>query len=152
MDFSRFESLCRAMCEAAACPMPAMARTEAGAAAIALGLQGVEITLGYDPDRSPRHAFVLVRFGPLPQGRELPACIALLRTNCLMLRAGAPSLGSDPQTQDIVLQHAVPLDAASPVALYQAIVAFVDVAVRWRENHFLENAAPPDEGWLRSLT
>jgi hypothetical protein len=137
MDVSRFESLCEAMCEAAACRMPPVARGDDGAAAIALSLKGVEVTLAYDPARGRGHAFVLVRFGALPQGRELQACTALLRTNCLMLRVGAPSFGSDSRTHDILLQHVIALDDVSPVDLYQAIAGFVDVAARWQETFFL---------------
>lgn len=137
MTAAIFDSLCGALCELAACDMPPVAANPAGARAVSLMLDGVELTLGHDPQRGAAHLFVLVRFGQLPQGRELPACLALLQANSHMLAAQGPGFGQDPVTGDILLQQGYAFGDITPQDLYQAIVRLGGIAREWRATHFL---------------
>ncbi|MBP6405383.1 MAG: hypothetical protein KA335_06980 [Ramlibacter sp.] len=132
-----FNDFCRALCEVAGCPMPEAAINDAGAAAIAFDVRGVEITVGHDPARADPLAFTVARFGPLPQERTLEACMALLETNAHMSGDNAPSFALDPATHDVLLVSARPMRATPPQSAYQAMVQLADIAVEWRDGHFL---------------
>ncbi len=140
MAVADFDQLCQGLCEVAGCAMPEQAVNEHGARAVSFRLDGVEVTLAQEEARGPRQAFVLTRFGRLPEGREHAACIALLQTNSLMLRSGSPSFGVDPLTSDVLLHHSVVLDEVNATELYNSIVRFVEIAHSKRATHFLDPA------------
>ena len=137
MSATQFENLCTGLCAVAACAPLQFAVNDAGARAASLMQDGVEVTLAHDPSRGSGHAFVQVRFGSLPEGRELAACIALLQTTSLMLSAQSPAFGLDPATGEVVLHHRCELRSTTPPDLYQMIVRLCGIARDWRDTHFL---------------
>ena len=61
MTIASFEDLCGGICDLAGSPVPDLTRDDDGRLAVALPMDGVEITLTHEPARSVTHFFVLRR-------------------------------------------------------------------------------------------
>lgn len=131
MAVASFETLCTGLCDLAGGCILEIDVTDQGVSAFALKVDGVNVTLGHDPRRGAQHVFLMASFGPLPEGRELPACLRLLEMNCLMLTADSPSFGRDPLTGEILLQARYAFSELTPHRLYEDIAHFVSLAREW---------------------
>lgn len=142
MAISSFEELCKGLCEVAGVTAPDMTPDPHGGIAVELEMTGVRVILAHDLKNQPDQALILAIFGPLPAGRELEACRALLNLNCQVHSLGY-AFGRNPATGDIVLKQRCPLGETSSVDLYQRLVEMVQGIRGWRDHHFMADAADP---------
>lgn len=136
MAIASFEDLCSAVCELGGAPVPALARDATGCLAVELALGDVRVTLTHEPSRSDSHFFLMAAFGPLPIGNELAACQALMDANAALLAHGGPCFSLHPLTHEVTLQHACPLDQATPHELYGQLQSLAAIARDVRERVF----------------
>ena len=118
MSHHRFESLCQGLFQCAGVSVPELPEDNVtGSTAVHITLDGVEVVVSHEPDLAEDHALFAVTFGPLPQGRELDACKALMRMNV----HGLPSrsvFGRNPQTGEIVLMQMLHQGQATAQDMY----------------------------------
>lgn len=147
MAIANFDELCKGLSEIAGVTPPPLEADKQGIIAFSVHLHEVAVSVAHAPQSSPGCAFVLIEFGKVPEGRELAAWTALLDANFLMMGESAPCFSRNPATGQVLLQYAYPFDRATALDLYQGIVKMVDIARRWREDHFLDTtslAAQPE--------
>jgi hypothetical protein len=140
MAVANFEELCKGLCEVTGTALPALNPDETGRVAMVLELQGIKFILAHQPHEAPATALLLAVFGPLPQGREVPACRALLALNCTVHTLGF-AFARHPASGDIVLKHLLALDACTAVDLFQRITQMAEGIEGWREHSFLAEEA-----------
>lgn len=138
MAIANFDELCKGLSEIAGVTPPALEPDEQGITAFSVHLHDVAVTVAHAPQSSPDCAFVLIEFGEVPRDRDLAVWTALLDANFLMMGESAPCFSRNPATGQVLLQYVYPFDTATALDLYQGIVKMVDIARRWREDHFLD--------------
>lgn len=141
MAIANFDELCKGLSEIAGVTPPALEADEQGIIAFSVHLHDVAVSVAHAPQSSPGCAFVLIEFGEVPKDSEIAAWTALLDANFLMMGESAPCFSRNPATGQVLLQYAYPFDTATALDLYQGIVKMVDIARRWREDHFLDSAS-----------
>ena len=138
MPALNFFDLAAQFCRAAGTQMPAIEPDHEGALAFTARLRGVDFTVTQHPASSPDHAYVLVAFGTLPEGRELQAARQLLHSNLLMLHAQGPAFSLNPGDNQVMLQHVCALAEASGHGLLAGMASAAESALQWRAGFFLE--------------
>jgi len=149
LAIANFEELCKGLSEIAGATPPALTPDDQGIIAFSVHLHEVAVSVAHAPQSAPGCAFVLIEFGEVPKDREQAAWTALLDANFLMMGESAPCFSRNPATGQVLLQYAYPFDKATALDLYQGIVKMVDIARRWREDHFLDTdalAGQPERG------
>ena len=141
MAIASFEDLCSGVCEIGGVPTPALARDDLGRSAMAMDIDGVEITLAHEPARSPQHAFLFAAFGPLPQGAELEACRELMNLNASLLRHGGACFSRHPTTGEVTLQSPYAFERATAIELYGRAHELASLVQRWRRRDFASSAS-----------
>lgn len=138
-----FADICRQVCERFGRPPPETAAPTHGIAAFSLQLDGVDVTLSAQ-ERVPDELLVHVDLGPVPANHAAAAWNALMEANYLLLGDGGPSFARNIMSGDALLQHAVHLGEEGAVDhLLEALADMVSVALRWRQDHFLDPATRP---------
>jgi hypothetical protein len=141
MTIASFEDLCGGICDLAGSPVPDLTRDDDGRLAVALPMDGVEITLTHEPARSVTHFFVLAALDALPQGDELAACRALMDTNAALLLRPGTGLCRHPQTGALLLQRVHALDDGTPVDVYGRMRELAEGIRGWQQTGLAPSGA-----------
>jgi hypothetical protein len=136
MATANFEELCRGLCDVAGAEPPDLTPDALGNCAIEVEFNDVRVILVHRPQSGPGRAGMRVIFGPLPAGRELQACRALLDINAQTQNLGT-TFGRNPATGEIVLKQEYVFADTTPVDLYGRIVSIVEGVRGWRQHHFI---------------
>jgi hypothetical protein len=144
MTVAAFQSLCEELCSYLHVPPVKPSSDPEAPAAFHLMRQGVRVDVLHFALTSPEHAFVMFDFGSIPYEEPKAARIllALLDINFMLMQPLPPVLGRNPDTDTIVLRYAIPLADATPAALLAQIDQGIELALEWRQDHFLRPDAP----------
>ena len=136
-----FRSLCSALCEAAALPVPEAGDLPDGTQAMEINLRGVRMILSHGPHTGPGHLQVLATFGALPADRTPEAARRLLELNAQVLGLGF-AFARHPWNGDILLRQAMPLPGTTGVELLQRLGEIAEGIEGWQSHHFLPSNTP----------
>jgi hypothetical protein len=121
---------------------PELHEHEDGVVAFSIDWREVAVQVVYMPAADASHALVLIELGAThvddDPAREVRILRALLHANLASMRFNPPVLGCRPDTDSAVLQFAFPLSQATPEQLHGYIDQGVNLALEWRQSHFLE--------------
>lgn len=137
MPANSIHDLVAQFCAAIGTPLTEVTPGADGTFAFSVTLRDVEVAVTHDPFHQPDAFVVHVFYGPVPSEKELAILCELLRANFNMDRAGDPAFSYDPETREVVLRCRYPLADASGEHLHAAIQDSIDIALQWREDHFL---------------
>lgn len=138
------QDLCARFCAIAQIPAPDSLEQHDGTVAFNIVWRDVTIDLMARPLIDPAHAFIVFHLGtPDPVHADFPRILqALLQTNFVNLHANQPVLSCHPDSGAIMLQWALALASATGEDLSRVIDDGVDLALQWRQSHFLVSADP----------
>lgn len=153
MPFASFTQFSAALCETAGVAAPELKADEQGLIAFHLAMGDVYVNVVHMAVPENEDAFVLVIFGLLPEQRKLEVLELLAETNFTMIGAGAPVLGLDPATAEVVLRQHIRLSEAEAADVLADIFRFTEAARQWRVDPTFEQLksagglAVPDHGF-----
>jgi hypothetical protein len=136
------QDLCENFCALANSPVPELHEDGDGEVAFNIFWRDVAIDLVAQPRVDPAHAFIVFHLGSADPAHADAARIlqALLQTNFVNLRANQPVLSCHPETGNVMLQWAIPLEATDGRQLHDLMGQGVDLALLWRQTYFLAPA------------
>ncbi|HVZ44306.1 MAG TPA: CesT family type III secretion system chaperone [Ramlibacter sp.] len=146
MTIRTFQELYDSFCAATGTAPQELEEDDEGCAAFSAELRGVTVNVMHTVDSHPDSAFVLVDFGPPPEEQEAEAFRRLLMTNFTMLgQEPASAFSIHPVYGNVMLQATYPFEQHSGEHLLRSLRALAELALRWRETHFLEEASADGE-------
>ncbi len=150
MSSPSFEDLCRDLCDTAGLEPPLLVHDETGAVSLSFQINGIDITL-CRVSQIPDGVLCLAALGPIPPGRELESCIAMLDANFLLRGHANMSFGCAPEGGEPVLQSTYKLEGITGASLLQGLVGQSELAHQWREGRFLAVAPAPEAGRVQTF-
>ena len=146
MAVMNFQALCDQFCDVTGSPRGELTPNEDGLLLFAAEQRDVGCNIVHAPDTNPDCAFVLIDFGHVPEELEARALRALMDINFTMMGNEAmPTFSTHPLFGNVTLQLTVPFATASGSGLLALTGPMVEVALKWREGHFLDEEARPVE-------
>jgi hypothetical protein len=135
-----FEALCDAFCDVAGIQPRSIVRSEDGGHSITVRLRDVAVTLLQLDNKRPDTVFLIAELGVMPEHRALAGWLSLLNTNLWLVGQNAPAFCRNPETGQVLLQWACPLDSVTATDAYQQICAMADLACQWRQDYLMDEA------------
>ncbi|HVZ46012.1 MAG TPA: CesT family type III secretion system chaperone [Ramlibacter sp.] len=149
MAIADIEELCKGFCELAGAAPPALTRGADGTRAATIRMEGVDVAMQQFADRYEDIVFLAADLGEPPAGRELEAWRLLMEANLRMTGTSAPSFSRSPVTGRAVLHWPCPLMEATVTDFRRRVIALVEAARQWREDHFLDDSTRAHAWFLR---
>jgi hypothetical protein len=136
-----FHSLTERYCRLVGIDLPDLSPDDKGTVAWAIAVDGVDFSIGIDPQRSATCAFVLVRLGAVPAAEQDAAWRNLMQANYFMLGDRGRAFSMDPGTGDVLLQYALPCADAVAADFQHQLTADAELAHQWRHDFSIDTGA-----------
>jgi hypothetical protein len=136
----------------AGCELPYFESDADHPIAFQVRVQGVKVTIGYDPLAAGANLFVHCVFGTPPAHEEAAALRRLLLRNLQQARAYGATYCLDSSTQEVVCYERRPVAGLDVASLREDLVRIAGQALQWRTDHFAGEVealggAEPSDAW-----
>ena len=112
---------------------------------------GFDFSVVHSNNFKPEALLIECRFGPVPEGRELPIMEKLLQMNCALAELDGSTFCIEAESGDLIYTLAKSMDGLDGKTLLYKMTEIVWHGRRWMETRFLREAENKSNNSLNSV-
>lgn len=112
---------------------------------------GFDFSVVHSNNFKPEALLIECRFGPVPEGRELPIMEKLLQMNCALAELDGSTFCIEAESGDLIYTLAKSMDGLDGKTLLYKMTEIVWHGRRWMETRFLKEAENKSNNSLNSV-